>query len=99
EGIEKMKRFADEVAGLVKKYNGSLSGEHGDGRVRAPYIEKVLGRDIVRLLQKVKEIWDPNYIFNPGKIVKPAPVDSGLRISATKGKKDIETQFKWRKEG
>src|SRR5699024_8178121 len=66
EGIEKMKRFADEVAGLVKKYNGSLSGEHGDGRVRAPYIEKVLGRDIVRLLQKVKEIWDPNYIFNPG---------------------------------
>jgi len=98
-GIQKMKTMADEIAKLVQKYNGSLSGEHGDGRVRSPYIEKVLGKEMMPLLRKVKEIWDPNYIFNPGKIVNPKPIDENLRINPSSIGKDIETHFKWRKEG
>jgi hypothetical protein len=69
EGLEKMKQMAQEIAQLVKKYRGSLSGEHGDGRARSPFIETVLGKEMMPLLRQVKEIWDPDYRFNPGKIV------------------------------
>ncbi|MDX1618858.1 MAG: FAD-linked oxidase C-terminal domain-containing protein [Balneolaceae bacterium] len=99
EGIEKMKAMAGEIASLVKSYNGSLSGEHGDGRARAPYIETVLGKSMMPLLQQVKEIWDPDYIFNPGKIVRPKPIDEDLRFSPTYRKPDVSTEFKWRREG
>lgn len=100
EGRQKMKTMADEIADLVHEFNGSLSGEHGDGRARAPYIKKVLGSEIMPLLQKVKEIWDPDYIFNPGKIVNPEPIDEDLRISSfSLADIDINTQFNWHKEG
>lgn len=99
EGIETMKQIAQEVASLVKKYRGSLSGEHGDGRARAPYIEMVLGSEMMPLLRKVKEIWDPGYIFNPGKILDPKPIDSNLRFSPDYQPPDVPTSFNWRKEG
>ncbi|MCP9290996.1 FAD-binding and (Fe-S)-binding domain-containing protein [Gracilimonas sediminicola] len=98
-GLNTMKTMADEIADLVKKYNGSLSGEHGDGRVRAPYIEKILGREMLPVLRQVKEIWDPEYIFNPGKIVKPKPIDQDLRFSPSYQKPEPETVLSWRKEG
>jgi len=100
QGRQKMKNMADEIAELVHQFNGSLSGEHGDGRARAPYIQKVLGKEMMPLLQKVKEIWDPNYIFNPGKIIHPKPMDKDLRISSfSLSNMEINTQFNWRKEG
>lgn len=98
-GLATMKTMAGEIADLVKKYNGSLSGEHGDGRVRAPYIRKILGEEMLPVLQQVKEIWDPEYIFNPGKIVKPKPIDQDLRFSPAYKKPGPETIFSWRKEG
>ena len=98
-GIEKMKNMAADVADLVKKFGGSLSGEHGDGRARAPYIEKVLGEEMVPILKQVKEIWDPNYMFNPGKIVDAQPIDKDLRYTPETPNIDVETAFKWRKEG
>lgn len=98
EGIQKMKSMADDIADLVKKYRGSLSGEHGDGRARAPYIPKVLGEKMMPLLKKVKEIWDPNYLFNPGKIVDPAPMNEDLRVTPAQTSNEISTRFKWRKE-
>lgn len=97
KGITKMKAMADDIADLVNSYNGSLSGEHGDGRARAPYISKVLGKDMMPLLKKVKELWDPNYLFNPGKTVDAEPIDSHLRVSSHHTKAD--TKFAWRKEG
>ncbi|MGK7369532.1 MAG: FAD-binding and (Fe-S)-binding domain-containing protein [Candidatus Halalkalibacterium sp. M3_1C_030] len=99
EGIQKMEVMAEDIASLVSSYNGSLSGEHGDGRARSPYIEKVLGKKMMPLLQKVKELWDPNYIFNPGKIVKPKPISESLRVSPGYNKPDVDTRFHWRKEG
>ena len=98
EGIQKMKSMAEEVAKLVGQYRGSLSGEHGDGRARSPYIEKVLGPDMMTLLRKVKELWDPNYLLNPGKIVQPHKVDEDLRFSPSYRKASVKTQFNWRKE-
>ncbi|MDZ7691417.1 MAG: FAD-linked oxidase C-terminal domain-containing protein [Balneolaceae bacterium] len=100
EGVDKMKSMAEDIAMLVRSYNGSLSGEHGDGRARAPYIEKVLGKEMMPLLKKVKEIWDPNYIFNPGKIVDAKPIDEDLRFSPSSYRKPVvDTEFNWRKEG
>ncbi len=98
EGILTMKQMAEEIAILVGKYKGSLSGEHGDGRARAPYIAKVLGEEMIPVLQQVKEIWDPNYIFNPGKIVQPKPIETNLRFSPSYIKPEVETVFKFRKE-
>ncbi|MBD3616887.1 MAG: FAD-binding protein [Gracilimonas sp.] len=98
-GLEKMKVMAEEIADLVKKYNGSLSGEHGDGRVRAPYIRKILGEEMLPVLKQVKEIWDPDYIFNPGKIVDPKPVDADLRFSPDYIKPEAETVFSWNNAG
>ncbi|MFO7846108.1 MAG: FAD-linked oxidase C-terminal domain-containing protein [Balneolaceae bacterium] len=97
EGIQTMKEIAKEVANLVKKYRGSLSGEHGDGRARAPYIETVLGSDMMPLLRRVKEIWDSEYQFNPGKILDPKPIDSDLRFSPDYQPPDVDTVFNWRK--
>lgn len=99
KGITTMKNMAEDVADLVRKYRGSLSGEHGDGRTRAPYIEKVLGKEMMPVLKQVKEIWDPNYIFNPGKIINAKPIDSDLRFSPSYVSKAVPTVFKWRKEG
>ena len=98
EEIKKMKTMAGEIADLVRSYRGSLSGEHGDGRTRAPYIEKVLGSDMMPLLQKVKQIWDPENLFNPGKIVDPQPMEQDLRYSPDYRPPQVETNFHWRKE-
>lgn len=96
--IEKMKTIAGEIADLVRNYRGSLSGEHGDGRARAPYIEKVLGSEIMPLLKRVKQIWDPDNIFNPGKITDPKPMEQDLRYSPAYQRPDVDTHFNWRKE-
>ena len=99
KGVDTMKAIAGEVAELVKKYRGSLSGEHGDGRTRAPYIETVLGSEIMPLLRQVKELWDPDYRFNPGKILDPKPIDTDLRFSPDYQKPGVDTVFHWRSAG
>jgi len=98
EGIQKMKAMAGEIADLVRSYRGSLSGEHGDGRTRAPYIEKVLGPQMMPLLKRVKQIWDPAHIFNPGKITDPEPMEQDLRYSPDYQRPQVDTHFNWRKE-
>jgi len=70
------------VAQLVKKYQGSLSGEHGDGRVRAEFIPLMIGEYNYEYLRQIKETWDPNGIFNPGKIVDAPPMKSSFRYEA-----------------
>ena len=96
--IDKMKAMMEDVALLVKSYRGSLSGEHGDGRNRAPYIEMVIGKEMTGVLKQVKEIFDPNYILNPGKIVNPLPMDAQLRHNPEKVMAPVDTVFSWEKE-
>ena len=75
-----------DVAALVKKYGGSLSGEHGDGRVRAPFLPDMLGSEVYSLLVELKQVFDPQGIFNPGKIVGAPAMNENLRYEA-----DVET--------
>lgn len=72
--------LAREVAQLVKKYRGSLSGEHGDGRLRGEFIPLMLGEHNYNLIRKLKYTWDPQNIMNPGKIVDTPPITQDLRL-------------------
>jgi FAD/FMN-containing dehydrogenase/Fe-S oxidoreductase len=81
EGNHLFRIIAEEIATLVKKYNGSLSGEHGDGRLRGEFIEQMVGKKNYQLLKQVKDLWDPQHIFNPNKIVDTPPMDTMLRYT------------------
>ncbi len=74
--------LAEDIARLVKKYRGSLSGEHGDGRLRGEFIPLMLGPHNYGLLKEVKRTWDPHNLFNPGKITDTPPITENLRYPA-----------------
>lgn len=74
-----LREIARDSAELVAKYRGALSGEHGDGRVRAEFIPLMVGNEVYELFRRVKALWDPTGLFNPGKIVDPQPMDTDLR--------------------
>lgn len=93
EGIGLFRLIAEEIADLVKKYEGSLSGEHGDGRLRGEFIPKMLGEKNYALLKQVKQTWDPKGIFNPGKIVDTPPMDTSLRFEKDQETPEIETML------
>ncbi len=78
--VELYHTLASEVAALVKKYRGSLSGEHGDGRLRGEFIPFMLGEHNYQLIRELKYTWDPQNIFNPGKIVDTPPITENFRI-------------------
>ncbi|MEB2785475.1 FAD-binding and (Fe-S)-binding domain-containing protein [Algoriphagus persicinus] len=77
--VEEFYQISKASAELVKKYQGSLSGEHGDGRVRAAFIPMMVGEKNYELFRRIKFSWDPQNIFNPGKIVNAAPMNEFLR--------------------
>jgi len=97
EGHRLFRKSAEDIATLVKKYRGSLSGEHGDGRLRAEFIEKMVGPKNYQLLKDVKKSWDPNSIFNPNKIVDAPPMDTNLRYNPGQDTPAIETVFSFEK--
>jgi FAD/FMN-containing dehydrogenase/Fe-S oxidoreductase len=82
-----------ETAHLVKKYRGSLSGEHGDGRLRGEFIPLMLGENNYMLLNEVKKCWDPACILNPGKITNTPQMNSCLRYIPGRATRDIDTIF------
>ncbi|MCP4124919.1 MAG: FAD-binding protein, partial [Bacteroidetes bacterium] len=80
-----------DTAHLVKKYGGSLSGEHGDGRVRAEFIPYMVGDANYELFRSLKQVFDPKNIFNPGKIVDAPPMDESLRYEEDVATPEIHT--------
>ncbi|HLN55927.1 MAG TPA: FAD-linked oxidase C-terminal domain-containing protein [Bacteroidales bacterium] len=82
-----------ETARIVKKYRGSLSGEHGDGRLRGEFIPFMLGENNYSLIRSVKECWDPEYILNPGKIIDTPPMNTFLRHEPGTPTAQIETIY------
>ncbi len=80
EGNLTFRSIAEEVSKLVKKYNGSLSGEHGDGRLRGEFIPFMIGEEAYGYLVDLKNTWDPKNIFNPGKIVDTPSMNTNLRF-------------------
>jgi FAD/FMN-containing dehydrogenase/Fe-S oxidoreductase len=97
--VEMFRTVARETAVLVKKYNGSLSGEHGDGRLRGEFIPLMVGEKNYDLMKKVKYTWDPDNLFNPGKIVDTPPMNTSLRFEPGRPTREIETIFDFSKEG
>ena len=95
EGHRQYRMIAEEIATLVKKYDGSLSGEHGDGRLRGEFIPQMVGAHNYELMRQVKRTWDPNGIFNPGKIVDTPPMDTFLRYEAGQQTPDFQTYFRY----
>ena len=95
--VELFHTVALETAKLVKKYRGSLSGEHGDGRLRGEFIPMMIGEHNYALLQSIKDTWDPDGIFNPGKITRTPKMNSSLRYKSGLQVFEPETVFDFSK--
>ncbi|GGH08005.1 oxidoreductase [Sphingobacterium alkalisoli] len=94
-GNRLFKEIAFEIAKLVKKYRGSLSGEHGDGRLRGEFIAYMVGEQNYQLLKQIKHTWDPYGVFNPGKIVDTPAMNSFLRYTPDRPNRTIKTAFRY----
>src|SRR5581483_11990709 len=95
EGIRKYRSFIDEAADLCVKYNGSLSGEHGDGQSRAELLPKMFGEKLIEAFREFKSIWDPDWKMNPGKVVTPYHPTENLRLGASFNPWSPKTHFKF----
>ena len=81
-GVRKFEAIANDVADLVLEFGGALSGEHGDGLVRSPFMQKMFGPVLYDAFRTIKRTFDPEGIFNPGKIVDSPPITENLRFGA-----------------
>lgn len=97
EGNQLFKTIAQDIADLVQKYNGSLSGEHGDGRLRGEFISQMVGAEIYKDFKVLKSVWDPNGVFNPGKIVDSPSMNTQLRYTPGQNPNQVETVFDFSK--
>ena len=91
EDVSLFRKITTETAQLVKKYGGSFSGEHGDGIVRAEFIPLMIGETNYQLLRRIKKTFDPNNIFNQGKITDAFPMDKSLRYDIDRNEPEIKT--------
>ena len=96
EGKAQFRMIAEEISTLVKKFKGSLSGEHGDGRLRGEFIKQQIGEKNYALIKDLKKAWDPNNIFNANKIVDTPPMDEFLRYTAGQQTPIFNTIFRFK---
>jgi FAD/FMN-containing dehydrogenase/Fe-S oxidoreductase len=99
KGVGQFQAIADEVAELVLRYGGALSGEHGDGLVRSPFQERMFGPVLYAAFRDLKQTFDPLGIFNPGKIVDSPPLTASLRFGPRYVTPDLPTTFDFSTEG
>ena len=93
DGVAKFESIANEVADLVLEFGGALSGEHGDGLVRSPFLRKMFGDVLYEAFREIKRTFDPQGILNPGKIVDPPPLTDNLRYGAGYKTPNPQTYF------
>ncbi len=99
EGIEKFRQFTLEGTDLVMKYNGSISGEHGDGQARGDLLEKMYGSELILAFREFKSAWDPEWKMNPGKVVKPNSRTENFRLGIDYNPPELKTHFKFPDDG
>jgi FAD/FMN-containing dehydrogenase/Fe-S oxidoreductase len=97
-GVDNFVRFLDEAGDLVVKYGGSLSGEHGDGQLRANQLVKTFGPKLVAAFDEFKQIWDPDGRMNPGKLVRPYRPDQNLATGPDYRPRQVRTVFAYRND-
>jgi FAD/FMN-containing dehydrogenase/Fe-S oxidoreductase len=91
---EIMHSIAKNVSKIVKKYHGSLSGEHGDGRIRAPFLKEQFGKNVYQYFVDLKHIFDPCNLFNPGVILSDRGILENLRPVVSQ--QELITAFDWK---
>ena len=96
--IDNMKAIAEFAFGLVKKYGGAWSGEHNDGRVRSPFLERFFGEQVYDAFRQVKRLFDPAGVMNPGTIVDPNPMDQDLRYGTDYQAFSSPTEYHYRED-
>ena len=99
EGVRRFHAIANDIADLVLEFGGALSGEHGDGLVRGPFIEKMFGPALYGAFREVKRTFDPHGLFNPGKIVDAPPLTANLRYGAGYQSRTPSTYFDYSEHG
>jgi FAD/FMN-containing dehydrogenase/Fe-S oxidoreductase len=100
EDVERARSIATQVADLVRRYRGALSGEHGDGRLRSPFLARVLGEEAMAWHREVKQAFDPDALFNPGIIVDALPFDQDWRVHPAQPAAEVpRTEFRWADAG
>ena len=95
EDVEAFYQIAKETAFFVKKYKGSLSGEHGDGRLRGQFIPLMVGDYNYQLIKDVKNLFDPEGIFNVNKITDTPPMNTSMRYKQTREGVENNLIFNW----
>lgn len=93
DDVRQFRHIATESAKLVRQFGGSLSGEHGDGRVRGEFIPLVMGNENYQLFKRIKQTWDKKGVFNAGKITDTPPMDTALRYEVGQTEPTFETMF------
>ncbi len=96
--VELFHTVAYETAKLVKKYQGSLSGEHGDGRLRGEFIAMMVGEKNYQLFKEIKKTWDPKNIINPWKITDTPKMNTSLRYKPGQKTPEFDTVFDFSKD-
>ena len=99
EEAKLLRVIGEKTARIVKKYRGSMSGEHGDGRLRGEFIPIIIGEHNYLLNKKIKECFDPKNILNPGKIVNTPPMDTFLRYIPGRSTPEIKTWYDFSADG
>ncbi len=99
EGVARFEAIANDIADLVLEFGGALSGEHGDGMVRGPFTEKMFGPVLYDAFRTVKRAFDPDGVFNPGKIIDAPPLTANLRYGAGYQTPDPPTHFDYAEHG
>jgi Fe-S oxidoreductase len=99
EDIENMKAIAEFAFGLIKGFGGAWSGEHGDGRVRSPFLERFFGTQIYEAFREIKRLFDPAGMMNPGLIIEPNAMDHDLRYGTTYRTPTEPTEYHYREDG
>jgi FAD/FMN-containing dehydrogenase/Fe-S oxidoreductase len=99
EGVQRFEAIANDIADLVLEFGGALSGEHGDGLVRGPFTEKMFGPVLYGAFRAVKNTFDPEGLFNPGKIVDTPPLTANLRYGAGYQTPEPPTFFDYAEHG
>jgi len=95
KGMSTMKDLSVEGLKLVLKYGGVMSGEHGDGVQRSYLNEKLFGPELYTIMKALKTTFDPRGLFNPGKVVNPAPPDENLRHGNNQNTYEVKTYIDW----
>ncbi|WP_339924598.1 FAD-linked oxidase C-terminal domain-containing protein [uncultured Cyclobacterium sp.] len=96
--IKRLEDIAEDTFNLVMEYGGSWSGEHGDGLVRSAFNERFFGKELYQAFIQIKQLFDPENLMNPGKIISNQTISENLRYGANYADRNVKTEFIYKTE-